>query len=122
MADSKTPYSTVSNYYVTTTVPSSSVDQGRYDRSKERERKYNDNWNKQKVNINEIVDKFAPGSTGRVEGVKFIFQGPNYTVKADMASGYLRIMDNSSEKYLKLDGTPGNREETHFKIKKREEM
>lgn len=122
MADSKTPYSTVSNYYVTTTVPSSSVDQRRHDRSKERERKHNDNWNKQKVNINEIVDQFAPNSTGQIEGVKFVFQGSNYTVKADMASGYLRIMDNSSGKYLKLDGTPGNNEETHFKIKKREEM
>lgn len=122
MADAKTPYSTVSNYYVTTTVPSSSVDQGRYARSKERERKYNDNWIKQKVNINEIVDKFAPGCTGVVEGVKYIFEGPAYSVVADMASGYLRIKDNSSKKYLKLDGTPGNREETHFKIKKKEEM
>lgn len=122
MADAKTPYSTVSNYYITTTVPSSSIDQGRYNRSKERERKYNDNWSKQKVNINEIVDKFAPGCTGVVDGVKYVFEGKKYSVVADMASGYLRIKDNYSGKYLKLDGTPGNREETHFKIKKREEM
>jgi len=122
LADAKTPYSTVSKYYVTTTVPNSEIDQGRYDRSKERERKYNDNWNKQKVNINEIVDKFTPGCTGVAEGVKFVFEGSEYSVVADMASGYLRIKDNSNGKYLKLDGTPGNREETHFKIKKREEM
>ncbi len=122
MADAKTPYSTVSNYYVTTTVPSSSIDQGRYDRSKERERKYNENWSKQKVNINDIVDRFAPGCNGSVEGVKYVFKGPDYSVIADMASGYLRIKDNKSGEYLKLNGTPGNREETHFKIKKKEEM
>ena len=122
MADAKTPYSTVSNYYVTTTVPSSSIDQGRYDRSKERERKYNGSWIKQKVNINDIVDQFAPGCSGVIDGVKYVFRGPVYSVVADMASGYLRIKNNKSGKYLKLDGTPGSREETHFKIKKREEM
>ena len=122
MSDAKTPYSKISNYYVTITVPNSSIDQGRYDRSKERERKYNKNWIKQKVNINEIVDLFAPGSTGSVEGVKFVFKSSDYTVITDMASGYLRIKENKNGKFLKLDGTPGNREETHFKIKKKEEM
>ena len=32
-----------------------------------------------------------------------------------MASGYLQIKDNNTGNFLKLDGTPGNREETHFK-------
>lgn len=41
---------------------------------------------------------------------------------ADMASGYLRIFDKNQKTYIKLDGTPGTDKETHFKIKKREEM
>ncbi len=122
MADAKTPYSLVSNYYVTVTVPNSSIDQGRYDRSKERERRYNESWSNQKVNINDVVDTFAPGSSGVIDGVKFVFEGQTYSVIADMAAGYLRIRDNASGQYLKLDGTPGNLGETHFKIKKREEM
>lgn len=122
MADAKNPYSRASNNYVTLTVSNSSVDQERYNRSKEREKKHNDNWSKEKVNINEIVDKFAPGCTGVIEGVKYIFKGPTYTVVTDMASGYLRIKNNYSKKYLKLNGTPGKIEETHFKIKRMEEM
>ena len=51
-----------------------------------------------------------------------IFFGGNYNVIADMASGYLRIYDNNLKSYVKLDGTPGTDKETHFKIKKREEM
>ena len=121
MADAKTPYSIVSNYYITTIVPNSSIDQDRYDRSKERERKFNENWVKQKVNINDIVDKFAPGSDGYEDGVKFVFEGPEYAVIADMVAGYLRIMNNNGE-YVNLDGEPGDDDSTHFKIKKREEM
>ena len=82
----------------------------------------NENWIKQKVNINEVVSKFAPDSAGIVNGIKYEFRGAKYTVVADMASGYLRIKDNKTGNYLKLDGTPGNRSETHFKIKKKEEM
>lgn len=122
MADAKTPYSAVSNYYVSATVSSSGIDQRRYARSKERERQFNDSWSKQKVNINDIVDAFAPGSSGTVKGVKYVFEGPLYSVIADMASGYLRIKDKKSKKYLKLDGTPGDNASTHFKIKKKEEM
>ena len=53
---------------------------------------------------------------------KMIFFGERYNVITDMAGGYLRIYDNSAKTYVKLDGTPGNDKETHFKIKKREEM
>lgn len=37
-------------------------------------------------------------------------------------SGYLRIYDKTLKDYVKLDGTPGLPNETHFKIKKRSEM
>ena len=33
-----------------------------------------------------------------------------------------RYVEQINGEYLKLDGMPGNREETHFKIKKKEEM
>lgn len=123
MSDSKSIYSEMSNYYINERVPSSNVDQGRYDRSKERERKYNENWKRRPVNINEICDKFAPGDDGHEEGVKYVFEGSRYKVVADMVSGYLRIFDKTAKSYTKLDGTPsGSLEETHFKILRREEM
>lgn len=51
-----------------------------------------------------------------------IFFGADYNVITDMANGYLRIFDKNQKTYIKLDGTPGTDKETHFKIKKREEM
>lgn len=124
MADKKSLYSEVSRYFVEEKVPATSLDRGRYERSKERERKYNENWKKVSVNINEIVDKFAPEDDGREKGVKYIFEGPRYRVLADMVAGYLRIYDKTIKKFVKIDGSlPGPGEEPpHYKILKREEM
>lgn len=124
MADTKSLYSEVSHYYVEEKVLSSAVDRGRYERSKERERKYNENWKKTPVNINEIVDRFAPGDDGHEKGVKYIFEGPRYQVRADMVAGYLRIYDKAIKKFVKIDrGLPDPGEEPpHYKILKREEM
>lgn len=122
MADYKTGYSDASSNYVSNTIMNSEVDMKKYNDSKAREAKYNENWSKQKVNINDIVDEFAPNSTGKVSGMKYTFKGKKYTVIADMSAGYLRIKENKSKKFVKLDGSYGNRDETHFKILKREEM
>lgn len=122
MSDYKSVYSEAAQYYVEETVPSSEIDQGRFDRSKKREEKYNENWKERPVNLNEICDKFAPGDAGHKEGVKFVFEGDDYKVVADMATGYLRIQDLNSGKYVTLDGAPSALEETHFKILRREEM
>ena len=122
MGDVKTKYSDASKYYIEVTVSQSELDKGRYDRSKAREAKHNENWIKHKVNLNDIVKKFADGDRGERQGVKYVFKGSRYEVKADMASGYLRIYDRKTKKYVKLDGQPGTLEETHFKILKREEM
>ena len=122
MSDYKSVYSEASQYYIEKTVSSSEVEQGRYSRSKQREAKHNEQWKKQPVNLNDICDKFAPGDSGHKEGVKFVFEGDRYKIKADMAAGYLRIYDKASRCYLKLDGTPGTLDETHFKIYRREEM
>ena len=122
MADYKSGYSQASSAYVNTVVPSNKIDKERYKRAKEREALYNNNWIKQKVNINEIVKKFAPNSIGKVCGMKYKFFGDRYNVIADMSAGYLRIYDKKLKRWVKLDGTIGNAEETHFKIKRREEM
>lgn len=128
MADYKSAYSDISKDYIENTVPSNSVDQERYDRSKNREALYNENWIKQKVNLNEIVDKFVPAVEGFVEqhsegGVKYDFEGERYIVKCDKVAGYLRIFDKQAKSYCLLDGTPSKDNLlTHFKIKRREEM
>ena len=123
MGDSKSRYSDFSNHYVEVAVRQSDLEQARYNRSKEREKRHNENWIKQKVNINDIVRKFTPEDrTGHSNGVKYVFENEKYAIKADMASGYLRIYDKKKKIYLKIDGTPGNLEETHFKIKRRGEM
>ncbi len=120
MADAKSLYSTMATHYVNAN--SENADP-QYNSSKDRENRHNQSWLKQKVNLNEIVDRFAPGAKGEQKGgVKFIFSGDRYNVVADMASGYLRIYDKVLRQYIKLDGTVGNRRETHYKIKRREEM
>ena len=123
MSDLKSAYSEASKHYVEVKVFESELDKERFDRSKLREAKYNENWSKQKVNINEIVDEFAPNFTVKEKGTKYIFIGERYEVTADMAGGYLRIKDRNTGYWVKLDGTPvsGNCE-GHYKIMKREEM
>lgn len=128
MADYKSAYSDISKDYIENLVPSSSLEQERYDRSKAREAKNNENWIKQKVNLNEIVDRFIPEDgdvvTQHTEGgVKYDFEGSRYIVKCDKVAGYLRIYDKNAKSYCLLDGTPSrDPEKTHFKIKRREEM
>ncbi len=122
MADSKSAYSETSKHYIEVKVPESAVEQGRFDRSKLRESQYNENWKKQKVNLNEIVDQFCPQFRVKEKGEKYIFKGERYDVSADMVAGYLRIYDNSIKDWIKLDGSIDTDGSGHYKIKKREEM
>ena len=128
MSDSKSTYSEVSKYYVNVTVPQNDIDRRRYVRSKDREKKWNQNWLKNKVNVNEVVDRFVPKGDPKRSfhtegGVKFDFEGTRYKIKCDKVADYLRIFDKKTKKFCKLDGTPSKYEkETHFKIKRRGEM
>lgn len=122
MADNKAGYSKAARFYARYMIHSNMVDAMRYYRSKLRESRFNENWKKNMVNLNDVVDQFTPGAKGKAKGVKYQFEGTHYEVIADMPSGYLRIRDKRTGSFIKLDGTPGNREETHFKIKKRKEM
>lgn len=122
MADDKNRYSEASFEFLTDDVHESDMDMDRYRRSKKREKMHNNSWKKNMVNLNDVVAKFAPNSVGESHGVKYQFESKRYIVKADMASGYLRIYDKQLKQYVKLDGTPGSLQETHFKIMKRSEM
>lgn len=108
----------------------------------ERAIKYHSNW--EPVNINDVVNKFALGSTPYQDGGKIVFKNAAQTraVVADAAGGYLRIQDLTAKtqkaQYLTLDGKDAHnvtingktrgrtkaeyQQATHFRIKKREEM
>lgn len=113
------------------------------DRASARAAKYKANW--QTVNINDFVDKFAPGSTARIDGSKVFFQaaGSNLEIVCDVSAGSCRLRDTSittSRCYLDINGNrvdnnktlPSGKktgrskaeynEMTHFRILKREEM
>lgn len=117
MSDAKSNYSETANKYT-----ENAAGKQAYANSKGRESRYNANWKKQSVNLNEVVDKFAPGAKGKAINGKFIYFGDAYNVVADMPSGYVRVFDNKKKKYVTLEGVLGSRKETHYKIKRREEM
>lgn len=108
-----------------------------------RAREYGKNW--ESVNINDVVDKFAPGAEPEFVDGKIYFYNSSRTIAVvtDVGGGYLRIQDLTVNQkrplYLNLDGTNGHNyrdsngkihgrnnseynEATHFRIKKREEM
>lgn len=103
--------------------PSNSAARIDYENSKERERKHNDKWISEKVNVIDIVKQYAPDANVYEDGVKFVFEGAENKVICDMASGYLRIQNKATNKHYRLDGTLTNStKRTHFKIKRKEEM
>jgi len=123
MSNAKDDYSEVSRYYCGEQIPRSPKDQKRYVSSRLREWRFNENWKKQKVNINELVDKYAPGVEGMDHRVKFEWKGPEYTVSADMVAGYARVYNNKTKEFLDINGNPSSDgSKTHFKIKRKEEM
>lgn len=128
MGDYKAAYSNISKEYIEKDVPHNKMDQDRYNRSKEREKRNNSNWLRQKVNLNEIVRMFIPEDEKQIKmhtegGVKLNIEGSRYIIKCDKVAGYVRIYDKRNKAYCKYDGTPSrNGDETHFKIKRREDM
>lgn len=97
------------------------------------------NWTS--VNINAIVDRFAPGATPQVVRgkVKYVSSNGRYEIIADIGGGYLRIYDNLKRCHVDAYGndvrnyidnrgkqhgrSPSEQKAlTHFRILKREEM
>lgn len=123
MSNAKEVYSKTSKYYCEQVVPNNPFDQERYNRTKAREAKFNENWKKEKVNIIDLVNKFASNAVAYEKGYKYYFEGKENIVICDMIAGYLRIKNKETDLFFKLDGTLTNsREGTHFKIKRKEEM
>lgn len=123
MSDTKDRYSGSSTQFVNEAADNNPETKKLFEKSKRREKLHNSDWLNRKVDINDIVNRFTPEATGYPSGVKFIFRGDRYTVIADMASGYLRIYDSAAHSYIDLDGNPSNNQiDTHFKIKRREEL
>ncbi len=112
------------------------------DRASSRAEKFHANW--QAVNLNDFVERFAPGSTAQISGSKIIFHSPgsDLRVVCDVRGGYCRLQDLSKSgkrTYLDVNGNDANNktsssgkktgrnqseynEATHFRIMKREEM
>lgn len=142
MSDSKSKYSSS----VTSQKALSQLDsalKAKLDRAITRATKYKSNW--KSINLNEFVDKFAPGSTPRISESKVIFQskGSNIEIVCDVSAGSCRLKDSSittSRCYLDINGNrvdnnktlPSGKktgrskaeynEITHFRIRKREEI
>ena len=123
MSNAKKPYSEASAEYIQNRVPIFDIDRKRYERSKRKEAEFNENWMKQKVNLNKLVDRYAPKAKPKDHGTKMEWNGPVATVIADKISGSVRICLNNTKTYLDINGIPSrDQSKTHFKIKRPEEM
>lgn len=123
MANAKEIYSEASKCYCETKVPANPIDQARYNRAKLREKEFNEIWKKEKVNIIDIVNRYAPEAKAYENGYKFYFEGKDNIVICDMVAGYLRIKNKETGLFYMLDGTlTDSKAGTHFKIKRKEEM
>lgn len=123
MSNAKEVYSKLSQYYVEYAVPSTPDLQSGYIASKKREALFNENWKKNKVNINEIIDKYTPNVTPKVHGVKSVWKNKDYIIKADMASGYLKVYDRNLKTFLdKYGNLVPDGPDSHMKILRKEEM
>lgn len=92
-------------------------------RKVKREALFNENWKKNKVNINEIINKYTPNETPKIHGVKSIWKNKDYIIKADMASGYLKIYDRHFKTFLdKYGNLVPDGPDSHMKILRKEEM
>lgn len=122
MSDYKSPYSEASSLFIDDANASQTA-LAISRSSKRREEKHNDEWLKNKVSLNDVCDRFAPGDRGHEEKGKYIFEGDRYNVVADMSAGYLRIWDKTLCSYVTLDGLPDrHNRHSHYKILRREEM
>ena len=94
MSNAKEINSKLSKYQVEYAVPSSSDLQYGYAESKKRQVLFNENW-----------------------------KNKDYIVKADMASGYLKVYDRNLKTYLDKHGNPvPDGPDSHMKILRKEKM
>jgi hypothetical protein len=93
--------------------------------------KFKSNW--PSVNVNDVVEQYAPGAARYESNGKIIFSnGGSYVIVTDVAGGYLRIQDTSlpGSVYVTIDGRYQKdfksikefNKHSHYRILKREEM
>lgn len=130
MSDSKTTYSTTVSK-IKQIAESNSILRGTLEKEKLRAIKHGLRWNS--VNINDVVNKFAPGALAQEKNGKIMFSnGGSFTIVTDVAGGYLRIQDTSkgNHTYITTNGEYRSKsisksewkKMTHYRIKKLEEM
>ena len=129
MSDYKGGYSTNASKMKKQSESSKSLKKIRRNAEK-RSHAYKENW--QKVNLNDVVNRFTPGATPYNNGGKFIYSNERYRIVVDTYGGYLRIENkslSSKSRYITLNGEPYNslpkstrEQSTHYYILKREEM
>ena len=142
MSDSKTKYSSGVSSQKALALLDAELSK-KLDRATERAAKFHSNW--QSVNLNDFVDRFAPGSDPQIDGSKITFQSANSNLRivCDVNGGYCRLQDTTihpeRRSYLDINGNNANNmrlpsgkqvgrtqseynEVTHFRILKREEM
>ena len=125
MADYKTTYSTNVNKMKKASETNNGLST-HLRNGKARTDKFSSGWDR--VNINDVVEKFAPGATMRESNGKIVFSsGGQFEIVADVAGGYLRIQDVSKKfTYVSLSGDykPNTiskskwKQMTHYLIKK----
>ena len=91
---------------------------------------YEKHWDK--VNLNDVVNKFTPGVTPYNDKGKLIYSNGHYRIIADVYGGYLRIEDLTlpgRQKYVTITGKSfydipksSREKQTHYYILKRKEM
>ena len=130
MGDSKTSYTTTVSKVKKASESSKALSKLLFG-GKARAMKHESSW--QSVNINDVVNKFAPGASSYENGGKIMFSnGGRYKIVTDVAGGYLRIQDMNYKGtvYVSIDGKHvwdfKNKKvfekNSHYRILKREEM
>ena len=96
----------------------------RYKRAKDEEAQFQHIWKSNGlIDLNKDLAQFGQIIRIKYEGSrKKVYITEKYRIESDLFSGGIRFYDKTLKRYVKLDKTPGNNDQTHFKIKKEEEM
>ena len=129
MADSKSMYSTNATKLKKQSESSKALSKIR-NKAEKRSHTWRESW--EKVNLNDVVNKFTPGAVPYADGGKFIYSNSRYRIIADTYGGYLRIEDKTlkgKSRYITIEGQSyyslpksSREQKTHYYILKREEM
>jgi len=129
MGDYKSGYSTASSKTKGIASHNSGLKKAQ-SKAEARSHAYRENW--KKVNLNDVVGKFAPGEKPYLDGNKLSYHkfGSDIKIITDPFGGYLRFYSISKDAYVTMDGRTRKNfkdkaefyKHSHYYILKREEM